>query len=365
MTFALWLLMAGVLLLVLWPRHGLWARWKAWRAARQRILIEDALKSILEYTLDHRTDPSPEALAGLLHLPLARAQALVDLLAARGLVERRAGRVHLTDAGRDWAVHILRAHRLWERYLHDHAGWPLDQVHPQAHRLEHRLSPTAAQRLYEALGYPATDPHGDPIPPSQGEIPQPSTTPLTDWPVGQPARIAHLEDEPAMAYQQLLACGLQVGQQVQVLERTPERVVLLREDGEECRLAPGVAANVHVVPAEAHERRMPPDVLPLNQLPDDAEAEVVAIDPAVQGLARRRLLDLGFTPGARVRVYLRAMFGDPRAYLVRGTRIALREEQAARIWVRPLPTAPSPNTLNDEGASPHDATPAQTPNPRP
>ena len=348
------LLLAAVLaaLVLFMPRYGLWARWRRWRAARQRILIEDALKNILEYTLDHGAAPTIEALAGLLGLPLAQAQALVDQLQRRGLVRWQDGGLHLTPPGRDWAVHVLRAHRLWERYLRDHAGLPLDQVHAAAHRLEHRLSPKQAQRLYEALGYPATDPHGDPIPGAWGEVPPRQGEPLVAWPPGRRGRIVHLEDEPAVAYQQVLACGLQVGQVVQVLERTSERVVLLREDGEECVLAPAVAVNVHLAPAGEDERQMPPDVLPLSQLPDDAEAVVVAIDPAVQGLSRRRLLDLGFTPGARVRVYLRAMFGDPRAYEIRGTRIALRNEQAAHIWVRPLP-ARSPSPTPPNGDAPH------------
>ncbi len=340
-----WLLAALLVLLLALPRYGLWARWRRWRAAQQRILVEDALKNILEYTLDRGAPPTLEALAGMLGLSLTQAQALVDLLQQKGFVRWQDHGLHLTPAGRDWAVHVLRAHRLWERYLRDHAGLPLDQVHATAHRLEHRLSPEQAQHFYAALGYPATDPHGDPIPLAEGEVPPRRGEPLSAWPPGQRGRIVHLEDEPAVAYQQLLACGLQIGQVVQVLERTPTRVVLLREDGEECVLAPSVAANVHLAPAGEHERRMPPDVIPLSQLPDGAEAEVVTIDPAVQGLSRRRLLDLGFTPGARVRVYLRAMFGDPRAYELRGTRIALREEQAAHIWVRPRPArSPSPSS---------------------
>ncbi len=352
MTVGLIVALLVLVVLMAWPRYGLAARWRQWRATRQRVLLEDALKHILEYTLDRGRPPTPEALAGRLGLSLERAQALVDQLQRRGLVQWENGGLGLTDQGRDWAVHVLRAHRLWERYLRDHATMPLAQVHTAAHRLEHRLSPEQAQRLYAALGYPATDPHGDPIPWARGEVPRQATQPLTTWPVGVPARIVHLEDEPPVAYQQLLACGLQVGQVVRVLERSPQRVIVLRADGEECRLAPAVAANVHLAPVPDTAPTRPADVVSLDQLPPDAEAEVVTIDPAVQGLSRRRLLDLGFTPGARVRVYLPSMFGDPRAYIVRGTRIALRADQAAHVWVRPLPT-PTPAPTHGGAAHEH------------
>jgi DtxR family Mn-dependent transcriptional regulator len=127
---------------------------------------------------------------------------------------------------------------------------------------------------------------------------------------------------------------LNLGQTVRVLETAPGRVVF--SDGEnEYRLAPAVAANVFVSPVPESPAAQP-DVIPLAELPDNAQAEVVALDESCQGFTRRRLLDLGMTPGAKLQAEMRNFFGDPRAYRVRGTLIALRREQAASIWVRPL-----------------------------
>ena len=64
--------------------------------------------------------------------------------------------------------------------------------------------------------------------------------------------------------------------------------------------------------------------------------EIVTLDEAVQGFTRRRFLDLGLTPGTVVYPELKNFFGDPRAYRVRGTLIALRKDQAAQIWVKPI-----------------------------
>lgn len=56
----------------------------------------------------------------------------------------------------------------------------------------------------------------------------------------------------------------------------------------------------------------------------------------LEGLERRRLMDLGFTPGAEVRVAMRAAFGDPIAFEVRNTRVALRKKQAQAIDIEPI-----------------------------
>jgi len=66
------------------------------------------------------------------------------------------------------------------------------------------------------------------------------------------------------------------------------------------------------------------------------EAIVLRIAKACSGPPRRRLLDLGLTPGARIRAELRSPGGDPTGYRVRGAVVALRREQAAQILVEPV-----------------------------
>ena len=81
---------------------------------------------------------------------------------------------------------------------------------------------------------------------------------------------------------------------------------------------------------------MPAGTISLNELKHDQRAEIVTLDEAVQGFTRRRFLDLGMTPGTEIYPELGNFFGDPRGYRVRGTLIALRKDQAAQIWVRPV-----------------------------
>ncbi|NOH02145.1 MAG: ferrous iron transport protein A [Chloroflexi bacterium] len=78
------------------------------------------------------------------------------------------------------------------------------------------------------------------------------------------------------------------------------------------------------------------EAIPLAELAQDQRAQIVALDDAVQGFTRRRFLDLGLTPGATIYPELANFFGEPRAYRVRGTMIALRNDQASQIWVKPI-----------------------------
>ena len=321
------LLLGGVLL----PRYGLLARFKRWRAARQREQVEDALKFLLDAEQDGRHS-APSTLAGALGIPLGQVTALITRMQTQGLVEPHGAGLHLTAEGERWALHVVRAHRLWERYLADEARMPLRRVHGEAHRREHQLSAAELDALEAAMGHPQFDPHGDPIPNRQGQLPSQESTPLTAWEGDRPAMIVRLEDEPAIAYQQILAAGLRLGQTVRILEIKPERYVL--SDGEnEYRLAPAVAANVLVAPLPGHAYAAS-GAVPLSALAHNQHGEIVALDEAVQGFTRRRFLDLGLTPGTPVYPELLNFFGDPRGYRVRGTLIALRKEQAEKIWVK-------------------------------
>lgn len=80
-----------------------------------------------------------------------------------------------------------------------------------------------------------------------------------------------------------------------------------------------------------------PSSVPLSQLAPGESAEVRAVDG--KGPIGRRLLELGFRPGTRLRVIRRAPLGDPTTYELRGSRFCLRRAEAERIAVAPLGAA--------------------------
>lgn len=321
----------ALLVALLWPGTGVLARWRRRRVALGREQAENALKHLLsQSSAGHAA--SLASLQGALRASDRALLSLTERLEREGLIRTRGTEFRLTSEGERVALQVVRAHRLWELYLADELGVPVGQVHEKAERAEHHLSPVEVERLSAALGHPETDPHGDPIPGRDGEVIAPSLTPLSAWPVGRPGRIVHLEDEPPLAYAQLAALGLRLGQVVHIVDATTTRLVL--SDGEnEYVLAPMLAGNVHVTAAAGVAAPAEP-VLRLSDLPAGSLAEVVALDPGLRGFMRRRLLDLGFTPGARIRPDLTTFSGDPRAYRLRGTTIALRRDHSDRVLVR-------------------------------
>lgn len=324
----LWIL-ALLALLLLAPQWGLIARWRQQRWLRSRDAIEDALLHIHQRQHSGQL-ASEESLGGALNVPTRLALALVQRMEAQGLLRAGIGGVSLTPEGHRLAIQVVRAHRLFERYLAYETSVPPHEVHKLAHRLEHSLTPQQIAQLDAYMGHPLADPHGDPIPSPSGEMPRLEGQSLVDFPVGKPAQIVHVEDEPPQVYAQIVAEGLRPGMVITVVDRSPTRLVL-ESDTEEHVLAPVVAANI-TVRETVHKTRAPIGEK-LGSLEPGEKATVLRIDEACQGLTRRRFLDLGITPGTEIEVVMRSAFGDPVAYRVRGSLVALRREQADWIWV--------------------------------
>lgn len=324
-------------LLLFWPATGLAWRWRRGLAATDRVEVEDALKHLWDG--EYRQRPATlESLAGTLGLSGRAAADLVDRLGRLGLLQYDGAALHLTPDGRRDALRVIRIHRLWERYLADETGLDAREWHAHAEHREHRTSDQQAAAMAATLGHPRFDPHGDPIPMPSGEMPPHQGMPLTQLPGDVAAEIVHIEDEPEAVFAQIVALGLVPGMQVRLLDRSPQRL-RIQADAEEIVLAPVVAANVTVVPIEQAA-----DLSSMTRLssigPGDT-AEVVALAASCRGAQRRRLLDLGVVPGTRITYELRGPSGDPTAYRIRGALIALRQEQAAQIYVHPRVEAAS------------------------
>jgi DtxR family transcriptional regulator, Mn-dependent transcriptional regulator len=333
-VIVIWMLVILVVTaLVFWPRVGALASWRAYRKLAERERLEDALKHLLGQQQEGHFTPS-ESLANALQLSNPALLRLVDQLKAQGLVQMRQRELALTAEGQLGALRVVRAHRLWERYLADEARLPLDQLHAEAEIHEHKLTPAQVDELDASLGHPISDPHGDPIPDQAGKFrAQPAEKPLSAWPVGEAGQIAHLEDEPQQAYAQILAAGLRLGQVVHILEVESRRIVLADEEREYV-LTPAVAANVFLRPLPQTEQ-LPPNALKLSDLAPGKKAQILTLDAACQGATRRRFLDLGLTSGTRIAPELDNSLEDPRAYRVRGTLVALRHDQSGLVWVLP------------------------------
>lgn len=326
------LLGTALLLAFCWPGRGLVARWRTNRRLAIRTRQEDALKHILKAEVNGRPS-SVASVAGALRLGENRAAALLAELERGGLLSYEGGAPRLRPAGRELAQHVIRAHRLWESFLADQTGVAEAEWHRHADRQEHLLTPEETNRLAAKLGNPLRDPHGDSIPAGGEEVAADSGLPLTDVVAGQRFEIVHMEDEPDAVYRQLLGLGLLPGMRAQVAARSSDYLDLLTADHHRVRLNTVQANNVAVIvlPATAELNEAA-----LSELPEGHTATVVGLAPACRGAARRRLLDLGFVPGTVVSVELVSPAGDPTAYRVRGSVVALRRSQAVLIRITPL-----------------------------
>jgi DtxR family Mn-dependent transcriptional regulator len=315
--------------LVLRPQRGWVWRWQQ-RGQPERVRIEDALKHL--FTCAEGGLPgSIDSVAGALELRRNDAAQLVYRLEQRGLVFGGAAGLELSDEGRQYALQVIRTHRLWEQYLAEQTGVGEGEWHWRADQVEHELTPDEVDDLAERMGDPVYDPHGDPIPTASGQVRRPASEQLTDVTPGSMVRIVHVEDEPESTYRILRDAQLQSGMIITVVDRTAEGIEI--DTGvNRCLLAPIVAANVSVqgVDEEVANRV---SLRRLSSLSAGEEAKVTDISPGCRGVERRRLLDLGLVPGTVVKAEFASPAGDPVAYRVRGALIALRAQQAEMIHI--------------------------------
>ncbi|MCB0113408.1 MAG: FeoA domain-containing protein [Caldilineaceae bacterium] len=327
----LWSVVVGVILLAVafWPQRGLWWRLRGLRQRARHAMLEDALKHILDFQ-QRRIPVTAESLSGVLKVRRNRVVELLRDLENDGLIRFNQTAIILTPHGAETAFHVVRAHRLWETHLARETGYDETEWHRHAERQEHRLTAAEVDELAARLGHPLFDPHGDPIPNGAGHHTQAHGQALIQAQPGLSYRIVHVEDEPTVVYAQLVADGLHPGVTVTVLDKDDRRIRFLA-DGAEHRLAPMLAANLTVEALAEPAVEIP--ALSLDQLRPNEEARVVALSRACRGQERRRLMDLGILPGAAIEVEMNSPLGDPTAYRVRDTLIALRREQARLIQI--------------------------------
>ncbi|MCE2455980.1 MAG: metal-dependent transcriptional regulator [Gemmatimonadetes bacterium] len=334
-AFAILALLAAA---ALWPRHGIWARLVSRLRLTEKVCTEDTLKHI--HSCNRRCVPcTVQSLAGQIGVSTTRAAALLATVIEQGLAREGETGPTLTESGEAWALRLVRTHRLWESYLAERTGVAPTEWHEEAERVEHRLSGRDTETLAASLGHPRWDPHGDPIPTSDGELPRAENLTLLNAPLATRLSVVHLEDEPAATYAELLRLGLFLGQELTILSRDGSS---LRIDAgfAELHLAATHARNVGVrrVSAETSIQGVPDEASGWTTLAAMAPGEsgrVVAISPACGGPQRRRLLDLGVVAGTEIQVELQASGGGPVAYRICDALIALRREQAAFIAVVP------------------------------
>jgi DtxR family Mn-dependent transcriptional regulator len=164
---------------------------------------ENYLKTIFHLQCEDGNVTTSE-LADRLRTKPASVTDMMKKLKSRRLVHYRPYRgFRLTDAGTKVALGIIRRHRLWEYFLAEKLRFSWNEVHDVAEQLEHVSSKKLIDKLDEFLSFPKFDPHGDPIPDTNGKMSAGRLMSLAEWPLNKRARICHVADQSALLLEQL------------------------------------------------------------------------------------------------------------------------------------------------------------------
>jgi DtxR family Mn-dependent transcriptional regulator len=163
---------------------------------------------------------STKMLAEKLGVSASTASESIRKLAEQGLVNHeKYGAVTLTDAGRKAALAMVRRHRLMETFLVNELGYGWDEVHDEAEVLEHAVSDRLIARIDAKLGFPQRDPHGDPIPGSDGQVPTPPARQLWSCADGDVGIVARISDKDPEMLRYFDSIGISLDSRLRVLTR--------------------------------------------------------------------------------------------------------------------------------------------------
>lgn len=155
-------------------------------------------------------------------MKLSTVSGALTKLRQQGLLDHAPyGAVSLTDQGREYAVAMVRRHRLIETFLVQMLGYGWEQVHDEAEQLEHAVSDFMIERIDDLLEHPSRDPHGDPIPTASGEISIPEAVQLATIKDGSKVVVERISDDDSDLLQYFLEHGIIVGARLQITAGDP------------------------------------------------------------------------------------------------------------------------------------------------
>lgn len=180
---------------------------------------ENYLKVIHRLSEATSDDISTNAVAELMQTKAASVTDMLRKLAEKGWVNyQKYQGVRLSPEGEKIALSIVRKHRLWEVFLVDKMGFNWDEVHEIAEQLEHIESDQLIHKLDEYLGFPKTDPHGDPIPNKDGILPELAYSHLSDIKAGKTCKLMGVAQDSAVFLQLLTKLNLSLGAKLAIQE---------------------------------------------------------------------------------------------------------------------------------------------------
>jgi DtxR family Mn-dependent transcriptional regulator len=181
---------------------------------------ENYLKAIYHLSEDGAKAVLTNELAEAMSTKAASVTDMIKKLSAKELIsyEKYYG-VNITALGKSEALMVIRKHRLWETFLVEKLGFHWDEVHDVAEQLEHINSGALIEKLDEFLGFPKTDPHGDPIPDKNGRMKAVPHVQLDQLKTGYQGKIVAVKDSDSNLLKYLDKIGARPGIKIKILGR--------------------------------------------------------------------------------------------------------------------------------------------------
>jgi DtxR family Mn-dependent transcriptional regulator len=180
---------------------------------------ENYLKVIHRLSEATQEDISTNALAEQMQTKAASVTDMLRKLADKGWVNyQKYQGVRLSPTGEKIALSIVRKHRLWELFLVEKMGFNWDEVHDIAEQLEHIESDELVNKLDEYLGFPKTDPHGDPIPNKEGILPELAYSQLSEIKANKTCKLMGVAQDSTVFLQLLTKLNLSLGAKLDIQE---------------------------------------------------------------------------------------------------------------------------------------------------
>lgn len=196
---------------------------------------EEYLEAIFKLQEEAERPVNISRVAEHLGLSVASASEMIKKLKENNLVEiKGTRRIILTNKGTKQASQVIRRHRLAERLLTDYLHISWDQVHDEACKLEHAISPIVEESLEKSLGNPMTCPHGYPIPDKNGNFSKIKLRSINRLKKGEKGVVTRVVEDKPDVLNYLAGLGLIPSKKFEVVEIAPFKgPITLKVDGKE------------------------------------------------------------------------------------------------------------------------------------
>lgn len=211
---------------------------------------ENYLKALFKISMQSKDDEvGTNELALQLEVKPATVNNMLKKLREKNLVDyEKYGKITLTKAGNSSAIEVVRKHRLWETFLFEKLEFSWDEVHEVAEQLEHIQSAKLIERLDKMLNFPQFDPHGDPIPNSDGHLKKQHHKTLMEVPAGSTCKLVGVKDNTASFLRYVDQVGLKIQEEIKVISRQEfDHLLLIEVNGRQSSVSPKFAENIYVV----------------------------------------------------------------------------------------------------------------------